>query len=236
MKKNSKVIGVLVALVLVLCVAFGGTLAYLTATPDNNTLTNTFTATAELVTNKSENFKLTESKVKLSQDGNSYEKDTVNPGQVTSQTYANLLQGMQMYKDPTVTITSGKINAQSYLYVVVNESNVDGVLTWAIDDAEFTDITTTVNTALSASNKEVKDGYKVLVYKTNNENKIAIGEEVNGNIIEGNIVTVANVDGLISNQATLTFSAYLCQTAGFASQEAALVACFGSEAFIGAKA
>lgn len=225
MKKFAKVLGMLAAFVLVICMTVGITVAALTA--NTGTITNTFVATTDLLQRANE-FTLREHVATLGDGGNSYvltEEYKKDADLYVGNQYTGLLQGMVMAKDPKVAITATNVTAESYLFVVVKAVNVGGLeyqlnVDHTDDESEpvtgaFNDITTAVN-AIEA----VPAGYTVLAFKTT----VAINAPVaETSILYGDKVTVTDVSG-ITGSSSLAFTAYLCQTAGFASPEAAFAA------------
>ena len=234
-KKKITIFAAVTAIVLALCLSIGGVSAYLTATPTGgNSLENTFIARSGLLQDAS-TFKLTETKTIISLDGNSYvaAKD-VGEGNyeiagvgdevaitTTGNTYSDLIAGMTLLKDPVVEF--GTTTSTTYLFVKVVESNIPvGVLDYDYNTEKFEDITEAVKTAGGT----VAAGTKIFVYKTANNNIIDKGATVEESIIDGNEVRVLDSNDLASmTNAKIIFSAYLTQTAGFASAAEAFVGC-----------
>ena len=186
MKHNARNIILLVlAFVLVIGASVGGTLAWLTAqTP---AVTNTFTSAALLSSTGS--FTLWESEAEEQTDG-SYK--LLNTKAQEGNTY-NILPGVDIPKDPTVTIDDLQENA--YLYIVVDNKLTSGL------------------TFSYATGWSLLDGYtNVYVYTANGSNVIKPGDyEVK--IIENDTITVpANYSA--TGDGSLTFTAYLAQATG----------------------
>lgn len=112
-----KIMMLSLALCMVAILAIGGTLAYFT---DTETATNVFTIGGVDIT-------LFESKVKAEADAEGfpgYVDDDGNDRTVTENTYADLLPGSSICKDPTVT-NVGKTDA--YIRVSVKHNNQDAI-------------------------------------------------------------------------------------------------------------
>ena len=200
MKK--KAIVAVVALVLVLCCAMGGTLAWLV---DSTTeVKNTFTY-GDI------NISLWEHE--LNEDGL-----TLNDTKLTEtgQTGFKMIPGNNIEKDPTVTV---KANSEAcWLFVKVEESeNFDAFMTYAIAEGW-----TLYNTTTSGSNIETDnttaDTYVIYreVAKTTKDELFYVlaGKEEyqNGYVTVNDTVTKAEMESIKeSNQPTLTFTAYAVQ-------------------------
>lgn len=203
MKK--KTLAVALAFVLVIAMSVAGTFAYLTAT--TNAVTNTFTVAS--LTGEDGSLTLQEHEAEKKNDG-TYQLGTKL---VTSNEYANILPGVALPKDPFVSADIGE-GVSAYLYIEVVDTLNSG-LTYGITD-DWTKLEGVTG----------KNGGQIYVYAT-----APITESVeNINILTNNQIAVANELSVEegNNLGSLTFYAYLCQSAGFESAAAAFNACFGT--------
>ena len=188
MKK--KAIVAVVALVLVLCCAMGGTLAWLV---DSTTeVKNTFTY-GDI------NISLWEHK--LNADGLTLSTDVFTE---KKQTGFKMIPGNNIEKDPTVTV---KANSEAcWLFVKVEESNnFDGFMTYAIADGW---------TALDANTgvyyREVTASDKDQEFNVLKDNTVTVEKDV----------TKDNLNALTEEtMPTLTFTAYAIQSANLTNAD-----------------
>ena len=203
MKK--KTLTIAIALVLVVALAVGATWAYLTQT--TGPVVNTFTVGKVL--DNAGNFTLNEHPIKNPNATNGvYHLDT-GADPVTSVTYGAVMPGVDLPKDPTVTIKANALKADAYLFVVV-DNQMASELTYNLKN---------VWKPLGTS----ADGKKTLLTLDANGGKLIAGNtgDLTWEVLDNNIVEVA--DKITStNLGTLTFNAYLVQAGDFASAAAAL--------------
>lgn len=198
MKK--KTLTIAIALVLVVALAVGATWAYLTAT--SGPVVNTFTV-GKILDNK-DNFTLNEHPLKNANTTDGVYQLDMNATPVQAVTYSAVMPGVDLPKDPTVTIKAGALKGDAYLFVVV-------------DNQLASELTFDVN---SAWTKIGEDSTKALY-------TIAAGKLTAGNttdlawhILDNDTVKVA--DKITSaDLGMLTFNAYLVQAGGFETAAAA---------------
>ena len=207
MKK--KAIIAVVALVLVLCCAMGGTLAWLV---DSTTeVKNTFTY-GDI------NISLWEHK--LNDDGLTLSTDVFTDAE---QTGFKMIPGNNIEKDPTVTVKEG--SEACWLFVEVKESeNFDDFMTYAIAEGW-----TLYDTGTTGSNIDTVTNKDYVIYRE----VTALDKAQEFNVLKDNTVTVKNTvtkqmlnaldkneDGSDKTESektypTLTFTAYAVQKDGF---------------------
>ncbi len=209
MKKVKKPLLIVVAMALVCVVAIAGTLAYLTA--QTSAVTNTFTA-AGLIENT--DFKLTESKANESEEDGVGHYVLDEDDQVVGNNYT-VVPGVDLPKDPRVTITGGKLEQNAYLFIEVVDST-PATLTYDIT-SDWIEITDAVG----------NNGGQIYAY--NSEVSPAAADQVFF-IIEDNTVVVDGEYAAPADNASeqLVFYAYLAQSAGFDDAAAAWSATFGA--------
>lgn len=205
MKK--KTLTIAIALVLVVALAVGATWAYLTKT--SNVVSNTFTAGTVL--GDDSKFELKEHDVQQNANGTYSLQDTYaqKDGAYCGVEYKDVVPGVNLPKDPAVTVE--KLKTQAYLYIVVDKLLADG-MTADVDSNNWKQISA--------------DGQKVLyVYAVNkgiiNANATASTINVLAGAGTGDTDT-ANGQVVVANTYTgegtanqhLTVTAYLVQTAG----------------------
>ena len=198
MKK--KTLTIAIALVLVVALAVGATWAYLTATTGE--VKNTFTV-GKILDNK-DNFTLNEHPLKNANTTDGVYQLDMDAAPVQAVTYSAVMPGVDLPKDPTVTIKAGALKGDAYLFVVV-------------DNQLASELTFDVN---SAWTKIGEDSTKALY-------TIAAGKLTAGNttdlawhILDNDTVKVA--DKITSaDLGMLTFNAYLVQAGGFENAVAA---------------
>lgn len=117
-----------------------------------------------------------------------------------------LIPGHEYTKDPVVKVLK-ETNVNCWLFVKIEENNVNNVLEYSLNTEGWTRVATT-------------DGS--LVYS---RTVTAIGEDQSWNLLKDNTVTISEdleLDGMAAaSSATLTFTAYAIQTEGFATAELA---------------
>lgn len=198
MKK--KTLTIAIALVLVVALAVGATYAYLTAKTDE--VKNTF-AVGKILDNDNN---LTLNEHPLSNANATDGKYALNMGAdpVTSVTYGAVMPGVDLPKDPTVTIKANALKGDAYLFVVV-------------DDQLANELTFDVNSSWKQIGSSA-DGKKALLTLVANGGKLTAGNSTDlaWHILANDTVKVA--DKITSTDlGTLTFNAYLVQAGGFNS-------------------
>lgn len=203
MKK--KTLTIAIALVLVVALAVGATWAYLTKT--SNVVTNTFTAGTVLGDDST--FELKEHDVQQKANGTYSLTDAYaqKDGAYCGVEYKDVVPGVNLPKDPAVTVE--KLKTQAYLYIVVDKQLAAG-MTADVDSNNWKQIS--------------DDGQKVLYVYAKNGGVIdanaaastiyvlagsGTGDTANGQVVVADTYTGEGV----ANQH-LTVTAYLVQTAG----------------------
>lgn len=128
MKK--KTLTIAIALVLVVALAVGATWAYLTA--QSGPVVNTFTVGKIL--DNANNFTLNEHPLKNADTTDGVYQLDMDATPVQAVTYSAVMPGVDLPKDPTVTIKAGALKADAYLFVVVENKLADG-LSYTLDGA-----------------------------------------------------------------------------------------------------
>lgn len=231
MKKFAKIGALFMSFVLVIVATVGITLAYLTN--QTSAVTNTFIARSGLLENAG-TFKLYESAVRLNDAKDGYIQDETKIGQqVTENDYENLLAGMELYKDPTLSV--GKVTAPAYLYLKITKT-IPADLEWKLDGFEGENpkwqAIADINGAEEGTGLGANETLYVYVHYEEDEGTNVIPAETtieSLNLIEDKKVTVGqfdaeDMDG--EDEAQLIFQAYLCQSTGFATPAAAFATCF----------
>lgn len=230
---KKKTITAICAAVMVCAVSVAGSLAYLTDKQDaDKAVKNTFVAVTGIIDPEptdpdtkipegkdlNKGFYLVETKVKL--ENGAYVLDETADKYVLENKYDKVVPNMEIKKDPKVTadIVEG-VNA--YVFVVV-DNQTEGKLTYTIDDTNWEEVSD-VN--------GISGTKKLYVYKGEKANdKVVTGaadKDLNGiSILQGDKVTAADDLTGLDSEKTLSFSAYICQAAGFESAQAAYEACF----------
>lgn len=204
MKK--KTLTIAIALVLVVALAVGATWAYLTKT--SNVVSNTFTAGTVL--GDDSKFELKEHDVQQIANGTYSLKDTYatkKDGAYCGVEYKDVVPGVNLPKDPAVTVE--KLKTQAYLYIVVDKLLADG-MTADVDSNNWKQISA--------------DGQKVLYVYAMNGGVIdtnAAATTINvlagsgtGDTANGQVVVTGDYTGEGATDQHLTVTAYLVQTAG----------------------
>lgn len=199
MKK--KTLTIAIALVLVVALAVGATWAYLTA--QSGPVTNTFTV-GKILDNKA-SFTLNEHPLKNADTTDGVYKLDMDAAPVQAVEYSAVMPGVNLPKDPTVTIKAGALKADAYLFVVVDNQLAEG-LSYTLDGAWK---------AIGST----EDGKTLL---TLDSGKLTAGnaDALTWKVLGGDEITVANAE-LADNLGTLTFNAYLVQAGGFETAVAA---------------
>jgi hypothetical protein len=238
--KKKKMLLAIVAMLLVCTMSVAGTLAYLTQQAnDGQAVKNTFIAAGggSLIDNGTDGedtngFYLKESLAKLDETTGVYTLDTtikIPNDDYVGNTY-NVLPGVTLPKDPTVTII-GKTSAPAYLYVEV-VSTLGDAFEYEIDDANWKEV----------NGATAPNGGKVYAYSVNGEVSPVTDKTealtTGISILKDDKITVKDSDDLgITKDSTdtMTFYGYLAQTSittdGTTSTDAKDVfnACFKSE-------
>lgn len=215
MKK--KTLTIAIALVLVVALAVGATYAYLTA--QTGEVKNTFVVGAL----GNSNLKLEEHKVTYNQANGTYTK---GDWQTTGQTYI-VQPGVNIPKDPTVTLSNLDANTGAYVFVGVKGNAISGKFDWRVDDTVWTPV-------MKDDTQVMKDGYKIYALKAGVVTATAANNSTSWNVLkagtDGTEITVSNNFALAEGQAADSLNidviAFACQSAGFADATAAFTACF----------
>ena len=198
------------ALVLVCAVSIAGTVAYMSM--QGGSVENTFIAAGG--GKLADSLTLVEHKVEQQADG-SYQLTA----ETTNKNSYQVMPGMELPKDPTITV-NGKTAAAAYLYVEVVDQ-LDENFTWAMDTAwvELDGVTGA-------------QGGKVYVYAGTTGAALILNDSnvpASIPVIEDNKITVANdAQNLSTTGVNLKFFAYMAQAVVDGSSDAAVVyeACF----------
>lgn len=227
-----KTLTAICAAALVCAMSVAGTLAYLTAKQDDTkAVKNTFTAVEGLIDpdgpaspdpkvpdNKDldNGFYLVETAVKL--ENGVYKLDETASKYVLENTYDKVVPNMEIPKDPKLTVDLND-GVSAYVFVKV-EDKTGGKLTYTMD-SKWTEVT-----GVSSL-----DGAKLYVYNNAPVAGTADTEVEGVSILNGDKVTaVADLTGGFEGGSnTLTFSAYVCQSASFADAKTAFETCFPAE-------
>lgn len=214
MKK--KTLTIAIALVLVVALAVGATYAYLTATTGE--VKNTFVVGAL----GNSNLTLQEHKVTYNKANGTYAE---GEWQTTGQNYI-VQPGVNIPKDPTVTLSNLDVNTGAYVFVGVKGAATE-TFAWSVDD--------TVWTAVMKDDKQVtKDGYKIYALKAGVVTATEPNNSTSWNVLkagtDGTEITVSNNFALAESQnadsLNIDVIAFACQSAGFADATAAFNTCF----------
>lgn len=212
MKK--KTLTIAIALVLVVALAVGATYAYLTA--QTGEVKNTFVVGAL----GNSNLTLKEHTVTYNKANGTYTK---GEWQTTGQNYI-VQPGVNIPKDPTVTLSNLDVNTGAYVFVGV-KGTATGTFAWSVDDAVWTEV-------MKDGNQVTKDGYKIYALKAGVVT--ADGQwavlKANG---DGTEITVSNnfelAEGQNADSLNIDVIAFACQSAGFDSAYEAFNTCFLSK-------
>ena len=217
MKKATKILAVVMAMVLCVCIGVGATLAWLTDRTGD--VVNTFAPTKLIDPTPDpkypgkDGFDIYEHASKTNADG-SNELQMEKP-LVQENTYPRVLPDVDLNKDPFVHI---KAQEDAYVYVEIVDT-LPGTMTWKIDNNNWTKM------------EGVTGPYGGSVYKYTGTIQGVVGYITPGmgaqdiNILLNKVVEVAPTfepDTLkVGETDTLTFYAYAAQHAGQDSAEAA---------------
>lgn len=182
---STKTFAILLAVMLVIGCMAGGTIAWLI---DSKTVTNTFT--------------YGDINIELFEHGYNTASNTLTGDKVTSVTDYTIIPGVDLPKDPTVTVKAGSEACWLFVKVDATGTFVTDKVTYAIDNTEW----------------KALDGVAGVYYKELKEKTAA---DTDYNILADKKVTVADtltkadINALTAKQATLTFNAYAIQKVGF---------------------
>lgn len=221
MKK--KTLTIAIALVLVVALAVGATWAYLTAT--TKAVTNTFTAGGAVAAN---DLTLKEHVATPNTDG-SYTLGTTYLDEGKGNSYV-VLPGVNLPKDPTVTVE--KSTGTYYLFVTVEKGSgfvgENAPLSYTTDSA-WKQLEISAEGTTNVANKELyvysvtTDGTTTYIQpKSDNAVSHAILAGITGD--PSNTIKVSDGTAALQlgdNGSELKFTAYACQSAGFANPAAA---------------
>ena len=218
MKK--KTLTIAIALVLVVALAVGATYAYLTA--NTEAVKNTFVVGA-----------LGNSNLKLEEHVVSYDKTTgtyTESTETTSSGQSYIVQpGVNIPKDPTVTLSNLDVNTGAYVFVGV-KGDATETFAWSVDNAVWTPVT-------KDGTQVMKGEYKIYTLQTGVVTATAANNSTSWKVLkagtDGTEITVSNNFALAESQTATDLNidvvAYACQSAGFADAAAAFTACFGAK-------
>ena len=215
MKK--KTLTIAIALVLVVALAVGATWAYLTATTGE--VKNTFVV--GVLGNS--NLKLEEHNVTYNQANGTY---TEGDWQTTGQAYI-VQPGVNIPKDPTVTLSNLDVNTGAYVFVGVKGTATED-FAWSVDDTVWTQV-------MKDGTQVTKGEYKIYALKTGVVTATTAANSNSWNVLkaaaDGTEITVSNnfalAEGQTAESLNIDVIAFACQSAGFADAAAAFAACFG---------
>lgn len=217
MKK--KTLTIAIALVLVVALAVGATWAYLTAT--TGPVKNTFVVGAL----GNSNLTLKEHTVTYNKANGTYTK---GEWQTTGQNYI-VQPGVNIPKDPTVTLSNLDVNTGAYVFVGVKGTATE-TFAWSVDDAVWTPV-------MKDGTQVTKDGYTIYTLKAGVVTATAANNSTSWNVLkagtDGTEITVSNNFALAAGQTADSLNidviAFACQAAGFDTPAAAFTACFGTK-------
>ncbi len=214
MKK--KTLTIAIALVLVVALAVGATWAYLKAS--SGPVENTFVVGAL----GNSNLTLQEHKVTYNKANGTYAE---GEWQTTGQDYI-VQPGVNIPKDPTVTLSNLDVNTGAYVFVGVKGTATE-TFAWSVDDAVWTQV-------MKDGTQVTKDGYKIYALKAGVVTATAANNSTSWNVLkagtDGTEITVSNnfalAEGQNADSLNIDVIAFACQSAGFADATAAFTACF----------
>ena len=219
MKK--KTLTIAIALVLVVALAVGATYAYLTAT--TQTVTNTFTAGGAVAAN---DLTLKEHKVIPNTDGSYTLDNTTYLDEGKGNSYV-VLPGVNLPKDPTVTVE--KSTGAYYLFVTVEKGSGFMGENAPLSYTTASDWESMTISGNDVANKELyvysvtSDGTTTYI-QPKSENAVSHAILAAISATDNNTIGVADSDAALQlgdNGSELKFTAYACQSAGFATPAAA---------------
>lgn len=215
MKK--KTLTIAIALVLVVALAVGATYAYLTA--QTEAVKNTFVVGA-----------LGDSNLTLEEHVVSYDKTTgkyTESAETTSSGQSYIVQpGVNIPKDPTVTLSNLDVNTGAYVFVGV-KGDATETFAWSVDNAVWTPV-------MKDGTQVMKGEYKIYTLQTGVVTATAANNSTSWKVLkagtDGTEITVSNNFALAEDQnadsLNIDVIAFACQSAGFADPAAAFTACF----------
>lgn len=218
MKK--KTLTIAIALVLVVALAVGATYAYLTAT--TKAVTNTFTAGGAVAAN---DLTLKEHKVIPNTDG-SYTLGNTYLDEGEGNSYV-VLPGVNLPKDPTVTVE--KSTGTYYLFVTVEKGSGFMGEKAPLSYKTASDWKSMAISGNDVANKELyvysvtSDGTTTYI-QPKSENAVSHAILAAISATDNNTIGVADSDAALqlgNDGSELKFTAYACQSAGFATPAAA---------------
>lgn len=213
MKK--KTLTIAIALVLVVALAVGATYAYLTA--QTEAVKNTFVVGA-----------LGDSNLTLEEHVVSYDKATGKYTEGTATTSSGqsyiVQPGVNIPKDPTVTLSNLDANTGAYVFVGV-KGTATTTFSWSVDEANWQSL-------MNGNTPVEKDGYKIYVLKAG-----VVTDDGQWAVLkagtDGTEITVSNNFALAEDQnadsLNIDVIAFACQSAGFNSAYEAFNTCFLSK-------
>ena len=218
MKK--KTLTIAIALVLVVALAVGATYAYLTA--QTEAVKNTFVVGA-----------LGNSNLKLEEHVVSYDKATGKYTEgiaTTSSGQSYIVQpGVNIPKDPTVTLSNLDVNTGAYVFVGV-KGDATETFAWSVDNAVWTPV-------MKDGTQVMKGEYKIYTLQTGVVTATAANNSTSWKVLkagtDGTEITVSNNFALAEDQnadsLNIDVIAFACQSAGFNSAYEAFNTCFLSK-------
>lgn len=218
MKK--KTLTIAIALVLVVALAVGATYAYLTA--QTGEVKNTFTVGK--LFDEGGALTLKEHVVSYDKTTGKYTEDTAT----TSSGQSYIVQpGVNIPKDPTVTLSNLDVNTGAYVFVGVKGAATE-TFAWSVDNAVWTPVT-------KDGTQVMKGEYKIYTLQTGVVTATAANNSTSWKVLkagtDGTEITVSNnfalAEGQTADSLNIDVIAFACQSAGFADAAAAFTACFG---------
>lgn len=219
MKK--KTLTIAIALVLVVALAVGATYAYLTA--QTKAVTNTFTAGGAVAAN---DLKLKEHVATPNTDGSYTLSDTNYVKEGEGNSYV-VLPGVNLPKDPTVTVE--KSTGTYYLFVTVEKGSGFMGEKAPLSYKTASDWKSMAISGNDVANKELyvysvtSDGTTTYI-QPKSENAVSHAILAAISATDNNTIGVADSDAALqlgNDGSELKFTAYACQSAGFATPAAA---------------
>ncbi len=213
MKK--KTLTIAIALVLVVALAVGATYAYLTA--KTGEVKNTFVVGAL----GDSNLTLKEHTVTYNQANGTYDE---GDWQTTGQTYI-VQPGVNIPKDPTVTLSNLDAHTGAYVFVGVKGTATE-TFAWSVNDAVWTPVVEKDGTPV------MKGEYQIYALKAG-----AVTADGQWAVLkagtDGTEITVSNnfalAEGQTADSLNIDVIAFACQSAGFNSAYEAFNTCFLSK-------
>lgn len=216
MKK--KTLTIAIALVLVVALAVGATYAYLTA--KTGEVKNTFVVGAL----GNSNLTLQEHKVTYNKANGTYAE---GEWQTTGQNYI-VQPGVNIPKDPTVTLSNLDVNTGAYVFVGV-KGTATPTFSWSVDNAVWIPVVEKDGTPV------MKGEYQIYTLKAGVVTATEAVNSTSWNVLkagtDGTEITVSNnfalAEGQNADSLNIDVIAFACQAAGFDNAAAAFTACFG---------